>query len=41
MLLAREDSSMTWRFKLGDVPAMLAITISVPSLAAQPGGPDA
>ena len=27
---------MTWRFKFGDVSAMLAITISAPPLAAQP-----
>jgi hypothetical protein len=41
MLLAREDSLMTWRFKFGDVSAMLAITISAPPLAAQQGGPQA
>jgi hypothetical protein len=41
MLLAREDSSMTWRFKFGDVSAMLAITIAALPLAAQQGGPHA
>jgi hypothetical protein len=38
MLFAREDSSMTWRFKFGIVSAMLAITISAPPLAAKRGG---
>ena len=29
---------MTWRFKFGDVSAMVAVTLSALPLAAQPGG---